>query len=80
MSRRTDLMFLHRYGTEYDTWGATHTCADCDECELAADEYPDLDVPRAVAWCHFRAEWTDATETCAEMCEDAWWPKEVRDA
>ncbi|MBQ9020613.1 MAG: hypothetical protein IJ113_01160 [Eggerthellaceae bacterium] len=68
--------FMRRYGTAYDVWGATHTCADCDECELAADEYTELeDVPREIAICLFRKEWTDGTARCADMCDGAWWPK-----
>lgn len=81
MSACYDGSFERRFGCGYEEWGERHTCAECDECELAADEYPDLDVPRAVAMCRLRYDWTDATKPCSDMCEGAaWWPKEARDA
>lgn len=72
-----DEKFTRLYGCTYEEWGERHTCAECDECEQAADEYTELAVPSAVALCRFRHDWTDADKPCADMCDGGnWWPKE----
>lgn len=70
-----DLGFIRRYGEPYDVWGATHTCAECDEFDQAAPNYYEEDAAKPyVGRCAILETWIDGRETCADVCESAWWP------
>ena len=56
-----------------EKWARSHTCADCDQCVIAPDEFGNL------GFCRFDDDYTDTTNNCYDYCNGNYFPRDARE-